>query len=195
MLSDTSSSQPASCPAAATGLAAIGKLQRLRTLNLWNCLRISEQGLAALTLQVGKLTDLSLRGCQQLSDDVTPALASLQHLQRLDLRACERFTGVLHLNAQPWMTRLHRMSEQLHAAADVVASRLEPVPETVPGALHGIRVRVFMLFWMWNAHQRSPCPVKSCSLLQLLCSRSGTLRDLQHKQQSRFSGKSQESAG
>ena len=49
--------------------------------------------------RVSGVTDLSLRGCQQLSDEVTPALAALPNLCRLDLRACERFTGKSALNA------------------------------------------------------------------------------------------------
>lgn len=45
------------------------------------------------------LQDLSLRGCQQLSDGALPHLAGLAQLSRLDLRACEhlRGTGLTHL--------------------------------------------------------------------------------------------------
>ena len=38
------------------------------------------------------IADLSLRGCQ-LSDRVTGPLALLTAVTRLDLRACEKFTG------------------------------------------------------------------------------------------------------
>lgn len=64
----------------------------LQSLVLWNCLRLTEEGLQVLRC-LPHVTSLSLRACQQLSDSAMPALASLSSLLRLDLRACERFTG------------------------------------------------------------------------------------------------------
>ena len=64
----------------------------MQGLTLWNCLGISEAGLGAVTHMRG-LTNLCLRGCQQLGDELIWPLATLPALLRLDLRACERFTG------------------------------------------------------------------------------------------------------
>lgn len=68
----------------------------LQSLVLWNCLRLTEEGLEVLRC-LPHVTSLSLRACQQLSDSAMPALASLSSLLRLDLRACERFTGTSSL--------------------------------------------------------------------------------------------------
>ena len=48
-----------------TGIQCIGGLTRLRQLSLWNCMRISEDGLNVLRHLPG-LQLLSLRGCQQV---------------------------------------------------------------------------------------------------------------------------------
>ncbi len=74
------------------GLGHIGALTRLRSLCLWNCMRVSEAGLAVLQ-RLPALAELSLRGCQHLTDAAAPAVARLAALTRLDLRCCERFTG------------------------------------------------------------------------------------------------------
>ena len=63
-------------------------------LVLWNCLRLTEGGLAVLS-GLNKLTHLSLRGCQQLTDSALPQLVALTALQHLNLTACERMAGKL----------------------------------------------------------------------------------------------------
>jgi hypothetical protein len=40
------------------------------------------------------LRDLSLRGCQQLSDSCLAHLGGLSRLRRLDMRACEHLRGI-----------------------------------------------------------------------------------------------------
>ena len=67
-------------------------LKRLRTLVLWNCMRVTVDGLGVLS-SLAAIADLSLRGCAQLSDALCASVAHLSALTRLDLRACERFTG------------------------------------------------------------------------------------------------------
>ena len=66
-------------------------LTRLRSLSLWNCLRITEEGLARLA-GLG-LHQLSLRGCQQLGNAALQHIAQLPALQQLNLAACERISG------------------------------------------------------------------------------------------------------
>lgn len=65
-------------------------LTRLRSLSLWNCLRITEDGLACLA-GLG-LHQLSLRGCQQLGNAALQHIAQLPALQQLNLAACERIS-------------------------------------------------------------------------------------------------------
>ncbi len=60
---------------------------------LWNCMRVTMDGLEVLRHLQG-LSDLSLRGCSQLPDALCYPVAHLHALTRLDLRNCERFTGV-----------------------------------------------------------------------------------------------------
>ena len=69
-------------------------LTRLRSLSLWNCLRITEEGLACLA-GLG-LHQLSLRGCQQLGNAALSHIAQLPALQQLNLAACERISGADH---------------------------------------------------------------------------------------------------
>ena len=57
-------------------------------------MHVSEAGLGVLQA-LPALADLSLRGCQHLTDAAAPAVARLSALTRLDLRCCERFTGAL----------------------------------------------------------------------------------------------------
>ena len=60
-------------------------------------MRVTMDGLEVLRHLQG-LSDLSLRGCSQLPDALCYPVAHLHALTRLDLRNCERFTGVcLHL--------------------------------------------------------------------------------------------------
>ena len=77
---------------ACAGLRHLSRLARLRVLVLWNCMRLSVDGLAVFARLPG-VTDLSLRGCAQLPDGLCSALAHLRQLRRLNLQACERFTG------------------------------------------------------------------------------------------------------
>ena len=74
------------------GLLQLAALSRLRALALWNCMRVSAGGLEVFRRLPG-LADLSLRGCSQLPDALCFPVAHLTALTRLDLRACERFTG------------------------------------------------------------------------------------------------------
>ena len=60
-------------------------------------MRVSVDGLAVFK-QLTAVADLSLRGCAQLSDALCGSVAHLSSLTRLDLRACERFTGALIQN-------------------------------------------------------------------------------------------------
>ena len=69
-------------------------LTRLRSLSLWNCLRITEEGLACLA-GLG-LHQLSLRGCQQLGNAALQHVAQLSALQQLNLAACERISGATY---------------------------------------------------------------------------------------------------
>ncbi len=62
-------------------------------------MRLSVEGLGVLKTLPG-VTELSLRGCAQLPDGLCGPLASLGQLARLNLQACERFTGArLHARA------------------------------------------------------------------------------------------------
>ena len=76
----------------AAGLLHLRALTRLRSLVLWNCMRVSMDGLEVFQ-HLPALVDLSLRGCSQLPDALAFPVAHLHALTRLDLRACERFTG------------------------------------------------------------------------------------------------------
>ena len=76
------------------GLAQVSLLTRLRSLSLWNCLRITEEGLACLA-GLG-LHQLSLRGCQQLGNAALQHVAHLPALQQLNLAACERISGAAY---------------------------------------------------------------------------------------------------
>ena len=77
-------------PTPVTGIRHLSGLTRLKVLNLWNCLRVTHQGLAHL--RALPVVELSLRGCL-VDDSACPALAKLGNLVRLDMRACERLTG------------------------------------------------------------------------------------------------------
>ena len=83
-----------------TGLLQLAALTRLRSLVLWNCMRVTMDGLEVLQHLQG-LSDLSLRGCSQLPDALCYPVAHLHALTRLDLRNCERFTGVCLHFMQP----------------------------------------------------------------------------------------------
>jgi F-box/leucine-rich repeat protein 14 len=74
----------------AAGIRHLSGLSRLKVLSLWNCLRVTQQGLAHL--QALPIVELSLRGCL-IDDSACPALAKLLKLVKIDLRACERLTG------------------------------------------------------------------------------------------------------
>ena len=74
------------------GLLQLSSLARLRSLVLWNCMRVTTDGLEVFR-RLPALADLSLRGCSQLPDALCFPVAHLAALTRLDLRACERFTG------------------------------------------------------------------------------------------------------
>lgn len=84
----------------AAGLLQLRALTRLRSLVLWNCMRVSMDGLEVFQ-HLPALADLSLRGCSQLPDALASPVAHLHALTRLDLRACERFTGVYPLTPAP----------------------------------------------------------------------------------------------
>ena len=68
------------------------------------------------------LSDLSLRGCQHLTDAAAPAVARLRALTRLDLRCCERFTGA-----------------PLAPAGAFAARRLRRAPEGAGALVHPVR--------------------------------------------------------
>ena len=74
----------------ATGIRHLSGLTRLKVLSLWNCLRVTHQGLGHL--RALPVVEVSLRGCL-VDDSACPALAELGNLVRLDMRACERLTG------------------------------------------------------------------------------------------------------
>ena len=74
------------------GLLQLASLTRLRSLVLWNCMRVTMDGLEVFR-HLRALSDLSLRGCSQLPDALCYPVAHLHALTRLDLRNCERFTG------------------------------------------------------------------------------------------------------
>ena len=76
------------------GLLQLASLTRLKSLVLWNCMRVTMDGLEVFQ-HLQSLNDLSLRGCSQLPDALCYPVAHLRGLTRLDLRACERFTGAL----------------------------------------------------------------------------------------------------
>lgn len=80
------------CLIDSVGLMHLASLSRLRMLVLWNCMRVSVEGLEVFS-KLPAVAALSLRGCAQLSDALCAAIAHLSQLTRLDLRACERFTG------------------------------------------------------------------------------------------------------
>ena len=73
----------------------MSQLRDLRVLNLWNCMRITEGGLAAALGGLTRLADLSLRGSPHVGDGVMRTLARLPRLRRLDLRACEHIRGTV----------------------------------------------------------------------------------------------------
>lgn len=76
-----------------TALNSLESLSRgLKSLNLWNCLRLTPASLTALS-SCTALTELSLRGCQWMDDSCIEHLVPLSGLCKLDLRACEQFSG------------------------------------------------------------------------------------------------------
>ena len=83
------------------GLLQLSSLSRLRSLVLWNCMRVTVDGLEVFRY-LPSLADLSLRGCSQLPDALCFPIAHLCVLTRLDLRACERFTGEPLLPVPPY---------------------------------------------------------------------------------------------
>ena len=67
-------------------------LKHLKSLNLWNCLRLPPTALRHLS-SCTALQELSLRGCQLMDDEALRYIGALYSLQRLDLRACEHIRG------------------------------------------------------------------------------------------------------
>ena len=94
------------------GLLQLSSLARLRSLVLWNCMRVTTDGLEVFR-RLPALADLSLRGCSQLPDALCFPVAHLAALTRLDLRACERFTGEpllpmrIHYTTYTWQGLVH----------------------------------------------------------------------------------------
>lgn len=70
-------------------------MNRLKYLNLWNCLSLQSSSLACFSQQgyADGLVELSLRGCHGIDDSVFAHIAHLRHLEKLDLRSCELITG------------------------------------------------------------------------------------------------------
>ena len=70
-------------------------LDRLTHLNLWNCLSLQSSSLSSVTTARFSLDllELSLRGCHGINDDVFTHIACLKRLERLDMRSCEHITG------------------------------------------------------------------------------------------------------
>ena len=80
---------------------------------LWNCMRVTMEGLEVLRHLRG-LSDLSLRGCSQLPDALCYPVAHLHALTRLDLRNCERFTGARRQSQIPKSPSVLPVRAQLH---------------------------------------------------------------------------------
>jgi hypothetical protein len=71
----------------------------------------AETGLAVLH-HLPLLHDLSLRGCQQLSDSCLAHLGGLSRLRRLDMRACEHLRGEFRPCSQTSQSACHLGSAQ-----------------------------------------------------------------------------------
>ena len=68
-------------------------LKDLKHLNLWNCLRLDSESLSVLANINRHFTELSLRGCHGITDDIFKYIATLKGLERLDIRSCEQLKG------------------------------------------------------------------------------------------------------
>lgn len=68
-------------------------LKGLKHLNLWNCLRLDSESLSVLANIKRHFTELSLRGCHGITDEVFRYIAALKGLERLDIRSCEQIKG------------------------------------------------------------------------------------------------------
>lgn len=94
-----------------SGLAALGCLASLASLNLSECPGISGQGVEAWSLP--SLTCLQLQNCPGLDDAGAAALARLAALRSLNLRQCKRVGDEGLAALAPALRRLTSLSLQV----------------------------------------------------------------------------------
>lgn len=87
--------------------AVLAGLQGLRDLNLTGCRNIINAGRPLPGLpHLTRLTSLSVRNCEGLSDGALAALTRLSGLKVLDLSGCQNLSGVGYEPKQ-WKADLH----------------------------------------------------------------------------------------
>jgi hypothetical protein len=75
-----------------TGLRAVSICTALKTLNLWACIKVTDEGVRAVS-SCTALTSLNLRVCRLVTDEGMRALSSLPALTSLHLSGCFNVTA------------------------------------------------------------------------------------------------------
>eukprot|EP00798_Chlamydomonas_sp_ICE-L_P021874 gene21874-28906_t len=86
-----------------SGVTQLGQLEKLESLSLQSCVRLSDLSIASLAKNLTHLSHLNLRGCLQISDTGVSHMSSLVKLEELYLK------GTAFENLQD-LTHLHKLS-------------------------------------------------------------------------------------
>lgn len=121
------------------GVAALGELTRLRSLNISQCKQLTCRALASLRL-LCSLTELNLRELQNLTNDGLMSLSGLMQLKSLNLSWCTRvnWRGLRHLSALCALTDLQLAGLEL-AGADLPNETPHPLCALVSLVVLNIR--------------------------------------------------------